>query len=481
MKTFSMVFLFSGISSRSKIAFYRAWLVLNIGLKSGQNKLEMVKRKTAYELSESQVATPQSVVSLFWRLAIRSRNRFGKVLDMGAGDCRFIRGGKFKKYVGVEIDPLRSRDIVLPDNARLIYNCAFKHRENNYDACIGNPPYVRHHDVEDDWKETTIARIKKDLGITINKNSNLYLYFLCLGLLKTRPDGLVALVIPYEWVSRPSAKALRDYIIEQRWNVSVYRFQQPIFDGVLTTASVSIIDKRTDKGLWKYFEITSDFKIVARSNMATAKVLEYAKRDKKIWGLRGLSPGSQKIFTLTEGERIHLGLPKTDFFPCVTSLKKAPSSLKVLTRASFKEHFIDAGARCWLLKSYNKNLSPTVVTYLETVPKQMRNNYTCLNQTPWYRYVPHPAPQLLFGSGFTKFGPKVLINEIRARAVGSVWGIHAKGKLKRRKLQKYLLELNFEKRVVAHAETLKKVEVNQLNSVIKTFIKKHPSYGKANL
>jgi hypothetical protein len=440
----------------------------------------MVKRKSAYELSESQVATPQPVVSLFWSLARRPKRHFDRVLDMGAGDCRFNVEGKFKKYVGIEIDPVRSRGVKLPRNARLIYNCAFRHREGNYDACIGNPPYVRHHDVEANWKDATVSKIKKALGITLNKNCNLYLYFLCLGLIKTSSKGVVALVIPYEWVSRPSAKNVREYIRGKKWNVSVYRFQSPIFDKVLTTASITIIDKNSDQGIWKYFEITPDFKIIQRKRMASAKVLEYAKRDKNTWALRGLSPGSQKLFTLTEGERIHAGLSKRDVVPCVTTLKEVPPSLKVLSKASFKKHFVDAGARCWLIKSYSESMSTALKDYLKSIPKEDRNNYTCLHQTPWHKYSPHPTPQILFGSGFTKFGPKVLLNGVRARAVGSVWGIHSSEKLKRRELQNYLLNLNFEKRVVAHAEQLKKVEVNQLNAVIKAFIKKNISHGKAS-
>jgi hypothetical protein len=378
-----------------------------------------VYRKTAYELSESQVATPETVVSFFWRLVSPYRKHFKTVLDMGAGDCRFALGGKFKKYVGVEIDRTRSQGVVLPDNARLINSCAFKHRDKNYDACIGNPPYVRHHYIENPWKDATVSRIKSDLGVSLNKHCNLYLYFLCLGLLKTGPTGLVALVIPYEWVSRPSAKALRDYIRDQGWNVAVYRFQQPIFDGVHTTASVSIIDKNSRAGRWNYFEITPDFKIITRARMANAKVLEYAKRGKKLWGLRGLSPGSQKVFTLTEGERIHFGLSKKDVVPCVTTLKKVTPSLKLLTKASFKKHFIDAGARCWLIKSYNKNRSPALNAYLAATPEDMRDNYTCLNQTPWFNFPPHPTPKLLFSSGFTKFGPKVLVNSSRGRSAGS--------------------------------------------------------------
>lgn len=189
------------------------------------------------------MTTPESVVSLFWRLVKKHRERTGSVLDLGAGDCRFARKGSFENYVGVEIDSTRLAGVALPTNARLVHNCAFRHRAKDYDVCIGNPPYVRHHDIESPWKEETVARINRDLNISLNKHCNLYLCFLCLGLLKTHERGLVALLIPYEWVSRPSAEAIRQHIQRQQWNVSVYRFQHPIFPEVLTTASVSLVDK----------------------------------------------------------------------------------------------------------------------------------------------------------------------------------------------------------------------------------------------
>jgi predicted RNA methylase len=68
----------------------------------------MPRRKTAYELSHSQVDTPQDVVSLFWKIAHRYRERFTDVLDLGAGDGRFAIGGSYKQYVGLEIDKRRA-------------------------------------------------------------------------------------------------------------------------------------------------------------------------------------------------------------------------------------------------------------------------------------------------------------------------------------------------------------------------------------
>ena len=200
----------------------------------------MRQPKTAYELRESQVQTPREIVSLFWDVVHRTRPTPGRVLDIGAGDGRFAKGGNYVSYDGLEIDPDASRNTTLPRNARIHNLCAFRYPEGEYDVCIGNPPYVRHHDIETPWKNATIERIRRELDIDIDGHGNLYLYFLCLGILKTRIDGLIGLVIPFEWVSRPSAAAIRRHIEEKGWNVSVYRFRQPIFPGVLTTASISL-------------------------------------------------------------------------------------------------------------------------------------------------------------------------------------------------------------------------------------------------
>jgi hypothetical protein len=435
--------------------------------------------RTAYELSKSQVATPSSVVSLFWQLTKQYRQRLESVLDMGAGDCRFAKGGFFRRYVGVEIDKERVAVAKPPANGKIIRNCVFRHTGSGYSACIGNPPYARHHDIESPWKEETVARLERELNVSLNKHGNLYLYFFCLGILKSCEDGLVALVIPYEWVSRPSFKAVREYIRKQNWSVTVYRFKMPVFEGVMTTASISIVDKACRDGQWKYFDITSDYKVIPRQGITGSKepVLDYAARG-EIWALRGLSPGSQKIFTLTEGERIRAGLSKRDVVPCVTSLKNVPRDIRVLNRATFDKYFVQAGEKCWLIRSSETKRSVGLNTYLKSVPEAKRQTSTCLNQTPWFNYKPHPVPQLLFSAGFTKFSPKVLINSVGAHAVGSVYGIDSKKKLPTRRLQVYLREFDFEKRVVAHSGKLKKIEVKQLNSVLNAFSNQKQKKGQ---
>jgi hypothetical protein len=436
--------------------------------------------RKAYELRESQVSTPPEVVSLFWRLLrTRRKKSLSKVLDLGAGDARFAVKGHYNRYDGVEIDKQPAKPVTLPTGAHLHRMCAFRYERGGFDACIGNPPYVRHHDIETRWRRRIAARIKSELGIDLSGIGNLYLYFLCLALMKTTDIGLVGVVIPFEWVSRPSAKPIRDLIIERKWDVAVFRFRSAIFDGVLTTACVTFIDKSCKSGQWTYHDVLPDLTTKTRNGISGSrfKILSHAKRG-DVWARRGISPGGQATFTLTEEERLAAGLWKSDVIPCATSLRRLPASVKLLTKAAFKRHFVDAEEKCWLIKSAGQKRSSRLRRYLNSISQTDRETYACLHQKPWYRYEQTPIPQVLFHSGFMKRGPKIVINSIGAQAVGSVYGVFAPPEFAIRSLRSYLAQYNFEQRVVAHAHTLRKVEVAQLNSVLSQWCKKASRNGR---
>jgi len=425
--------------------------------------------KTAYQLSQSQVSTPPEVVSLFWKIVRKYRSSPGRVLDLGAGDGRFANHGRYTRYDGVEIDHRASKSAMVPSGAKLHTSCAFRFSETDYDICLGNPPYVRHHDIEPRWRKRVAKTIGTELGVQLSGIGNLYLYFLCLSLMKTHKTGLVALLIPFEWASRPSAEPIRDFIHEMGWRVSIYRFEKPIFETVLTTASIVVIDKKEKSGEWDYFDIGPEFQIEPRKGISGNRfsLLPYTSRG-RLWARRGISPGGQNVFTFTEAERIRAGLHLYDVVPCVTSLRFIPRHVTELNWPAFKKHFVAAGARCWLVKSTGREISDRVKRYLDAVPKSKRQSYACLTQSPWYRYENPQLPRLIFHSGFMKRGPKVILNSIGAQVVGSVYGIHSDvQKLRLRELRGYLAHYDFERRIVAHAKTLRKVEVAQLNGVLR--------------
>ncbi len=435
------------------------------------------ERKTAYELARSQVSTPTGIVALFWEITHQYRKRFSTVLDLGAGDGRFALGGRYASYLGVEIDPSAKPDTDLPDHASIAYGCAFDNPSQDFSACIGNPPYVRHHDLDPAWRNKVADRMHREIGIRPNRTCNLYVYFIGLALSKAKEDGVVSLLLPYEWVARPAAAFLRQFIKEKRWDVDVYRFTEPVFGSVLTTSSILVIDKSTRGGKWTYRNLNLNGDVSAISSVTGTKtgMLPYESRG-DVWAMRGMSPGTQKVFVLTEGERLHAGLKSEDVFPCVTSLRGVEEDLTVLTAPAFKKRFVEAGARCWLVRSCEDDLSDRLKAYLAAVPETSRDTATCNARKSWHKYPLSGIPRLLVSSGFTGQVPKILVNSVGARAVGSVSGIYADHSVGVLHLQRYLKNTNFEDQVVPHANGFKKVEIRQLNAILKQY-ERESSHG----
>lgn len=431
------------------------------------------RRKTNYELSRSQVETPSDVVKLFWSLFGRYRTRVSSVLDVGAGDARFAIGGKYKSYLGIEIDNSRSAVSNLPKNAELKYQCAFDNKDEGFSACIGNPPYVRHHDLDPIWRDKISDSISSESDVALNRKCNLYIYFMFLSLFKTSRNGICAFIVPFEWLSRPSAAPLRDFIKKNDWKVDAYRFESKIFEGVDTTASISIIDKRDKSGMWSFFSVDDQGNSNSASQVTGSRrrVIEYQDRG-AIWAMRGMSPGTQKVFTLSEGERIHAGLRKSDVYPCVTSLKFLPQNISTLTSKVFEKRFIDAGQKCWLVKCDTDPLTSRVSDYLNHVPEELRDTATCNNRDVWYKFSRSRTPEILVSSGFVGSSPKTVINSIGASAIGAVHGVYDVPNGKLRPLQSYLATTKFADRIVSHSGRLRKLEVKQLNAILKEFLLK---------
>lgn len=431
-----------------------------------------VVNSTISTLIRCQINTPFKILNFFSKLLGQHRENLGKVIDLGAGDGRFALIGDYQSYEGYEIDDTCKLLSNLPENSTISHECAFSDIEGNYDTCIGNPPFIRHHDLNKDWLLWLQSAFFNNYNLSLSLQANLFVYFMALGICKTSDEGIIAQIVPYEWISRPSVKGLRDYIRVNNWDVSVYRLWDGVFPKVLTTSSITIIDKSKKNSTWRYYNVTPSFKVNQLNGKCGIhnKVIPYANRG-AIWAMRGLSPGTQKIFTLTEGERIHHGISFKDVVPCVTSLRTFPGNLKTLDNQSFKSHLVETGRKCWLIRS-DRNLSKDLKLYLEHIPKSLHDTSTCNSRDPWYRYKFPPIPIIIYSSGFTEYGPKILHNEIGAIAIGSAHGIHSEEKVDSNQLISYLRDINFENSIIPHAHTLKKVEVRQMNYLLNNYLKR---------
>jgi len=396
------------------------------------------------------------------------------VLDLGAGDGRFSQiSGLYREYTGIECDRSKINAAKLPNNAKLVVADALAWKQGGYSVCVGNPPYIRHHDLNSEWRDLALGSIAGDGGPKLKRTANAFIMFITQALLRTSEDGLVAQVVPYEWVSRPSASELRHFIRSNGWSVSVYRFESNIFPTVLTTASITIIDKSVKTGEWRYGVITREGKIrvSGKASGTTSDVIDYRNGDNSCKGIRGLSPGGQDIFVLTEEERLFHSLKKgIDVRPCVVSLRAVNEEVQRLDRQTFDDLFVGRGMRCWLIRSDKDSISPQLQRYLTGVMESSWGRYsTCTSRAIWWRYRPHQVPALLVGSGFTGKRPKSLINDVGAIAVGSVYGVLVDPSVESNVVEQVfngLRTYDFARRLVHHSNGLKKVEVRQLNTVL---------------
>lgn len=438
-------------------------------------------------LDRCQIDTPMPLVERVWQqVAARRSRKLRKVVDFGAGDGRFAKYGSYSRYVGFEVDRLRAKGAApLPVGAELVNQCAFSSEITDASLCIGNPPFVRNQDLPAGWRERTAKILHQRTGIRISGLANAWQHFFLLSLASTKANGLVALVIPYEWVSRPSSANIRDFIRKNNWNVAVYRLLDSTFPRVLTTSSITVIDKATVDSGWAYFEeaASGSYKPLLSVTSSATGLIKYSKRSNtrgpRPFAKRGLSPGTQKVLTLTESERARLGLRiGRDVVRCITTLRHSPFDIPALTRRFFERHYVKAGEKCWLVNVGSDTISDRLRAYFDSVPSALYQTSTCLNRKEWWKFIMPQIPDVLVSTGFTKQFTKTVVNTARVHAVGSVCGIYKVSRNKRKMIAEKLRKANLGDGVVAHSNGLRKIEINQLNTVLNQIIESEKSTSK---
>ena len=423
-------------------------------------------------LRRCQIDTPAGLVEATWRRALTRRPHFAKVVDFGAGDGRFALPGNYDSYVGYEIDLSRAPIAPLPPSARIEHACAFSARVQNADLCIGNPPFVRNQDLPPGWRKQVAAELADRSGVALSGLANAWQYFFLLSLLSTREDGVCALVVPYEWVSRPSVAPLRRYIRERGWEVQVHRLTAEPFESVLTTASITIIDKGGTTGTWSYFDTGADGIDVPISTETGGEegLVAYtrvARTGSAPRAMRGLSPGTQRVLILTEGERARLGLrPGRDVVRCATTLRTLGPGVADLDIATFDSAFRNAGRRCWLIVPETAAGEGPLAEYLDSVDPSEYATRTCLDRDRWWEFKMPDVPDALIATCFKGRSPKAVLNGAGAIAVGGVAGLHSAGREGAAAFLPRLGRTDLRKRIVAHANELFKLEIGQLNTLL---------------
>ena len=123
------------------------------------------------------------------------------------------------RVLGFEIDPHYfnpTKDFW--QNTPLELRCAdflAQQPDSLFDMLVANPPYVRHHHIENDTKVRLQDAIHRTTGIRISGLAGLYCYFMMLSVSWLREGGLSCWLVPSEFMDVNYGEAVK--YLEKAW------------------------------------------------------------------------------------------------------------------------------------------------------------------------------------------------------------------------------------------------------------------------
>jgi adenine-specific DNA-methyltransferase len=198
--------------------------------------------------------TPTPIVSSMLRWALSRKIEPARIVEPAAGSGRFLlaAGRYFKEaeLIGIEIDPLPAmiaranlsahgfaeRSAILVRN----YRSTLLPTAKGVTLYLGNPPYVRHHQIDSSLKQwlTTAARV---LGYEASQLSGLHVYFFLATALKAQPGDMGVFITASEWLDVNYGRLVRQLFLNQLGGESLTVIEPTAkpFEDADTTAAIS--------------------------------------------------------------------------------------------------------------------------------------------------------------------------------------------------------------------------------------------------
>lgn len=111
------------------------------------------------------------------------------------------------------------------------------HPTEPFDFIVGNPPYIRTHNLTDEMRKNM-----ERFAITATGTSDMYVTFMEYGLSVLKPGGKLSYIVPNSWLKNTSQKDFREHLFRERLVKSVHDFlSEKVFSTVGTYTSVVVL------------------------------------------------------------------------------------------------------------------------------------------------------------------------------------------------------------------------------------------------
>lgn len=402
--------------------------------------------------------TPDKVARFITDWAIRSTA--DAVIEPSCGEAIFLHQldrGHTGRIVGVEIHPASAWEAERTLNRESI-NAAvhvgdfFGHAEfDQYDAAVGNPPYVRYQG----WTgEARAASLQAALraGVNLTNLASSWAAFTVHSTLHLRAGGRLGLVLPAELLTVNYAAPVRQFLMDHFADVTLVLFEERVFPGVEVEAvllladdydpdgrhgtdHMSLIQVRDASGLtdlaaarrWTPPSRGARWSAGLMSSQGLAAYSAATAHDGfavlETWGntTLGMVTGNNKFFTLSPAKVRGLGLAASD-----TIRLSPPGSrhLRVLTLT--KDGLVrlgEDGEATYLFRPDGEPSAAALCYIKSGEDLDVHTAYKCRVRKPWWR-TPYLRPADLFLTYMNADTPRLATNRAKVHHLNSVHGVY---------------------------------------------------------
>lgn len=401
------------------------------------------------------VYTPPSIINSMLEWAAAQAEPPVRVLDPGTGSGRFLFAAARKfpnaELVAVEIDPLsllilRATACILGVSDRLTikaqdYRDIALPKRKGATLFVGNPPYVRHHDISAASKNWYAERAKA-FGLRASKLAGLHLHFFLKTRELARNGDYGAFITAAEWLDVNYGQTLRSLLATALGGQSLHIIDataQPFVDA-LTTAVISTFKLGAQASHLTVRNVASTAEL---KNLTTGVAIPWPNATQNPrWSSLTRPQTSSVARSLCVGDlfRVHRGqvtganavwiagkqakgLPERFLFPCVTKARELIEADPILSDTSALKHVVDLPADLDALTDAEK---AAVQKFLRWARKQhAHESYIASHRSPWWNVrLREPAPILVTYMG--RRPPVFVRNVANARHLNIAHGLYPK-------------------------------------------------------
>lgn len=376
-----------------------------------------------------------------------------RIIDPGAGSGRFaLAAGKaFPKasLIAVEVDPVAALMLRANltasglDKQSTVLLRDFRNGDfgpsDGQTAYIGNPPYVRHHQIDREWKEW-LTLTANGFGLSASQLAGLHVHFFLAALANAKQGDVGSFITSAEWLDVNYGRLVRQLLLGELGGLSIHVIDPRVmpFEGTATTGAITCFSVGSDAPSIKMKRVDSvnDLARLDKGRRFAKKRLNEAKRWTAL--LRATPQLPQGYIELGELCRVHRGavtgsnatwitqaddpaLPSDVLFPSVTKARELFSAGPALASDDGLRVVIDLPEDLDVLDKADRVL---VERFLRRAKRDgVHSGYIAKNRKAWWSVgLRDPAP--ILATYMARQPPAFVRNLAEARHINIAHGLY---------------------------------------------------------